>query len=189
MPESKSSNPETFTNIYSYDHNTTPNPSPTDSTGEGYIGTNVIIDGKKELFVDGDVDLGDDGAGTEAVLKNNKVIAAGTVGDVERIDPDPLGIVGGEYAQKMDYYRTNNDNAAAGVGTALIIGANATVTLGPGNYYFTDLIIEANGKLNINNSAGPVNIWLDGGQFDFQKNSIPAFSGKPVNFALFANTT
>jgi Tfp pilus assembly protein PilX len=57
----------------------------------------------------------------------------------------------------LTYLATHNDNAAAG-----IVGDSITssMTLGPGNYYLTNINLTGNDVLNFNNTNGPVNIWI-----------------------------
>jgi Tfp pilus assembly protein PilX len=54
-------------NIYSYDSGTTPNPAPGDSTGEGDVGSNVLLETKNGVYVDGGGVLGADASGTDGV--------------------------------------------------------------------------------------------------------------------------
>ena len=83
-----------------------------DSTGEGDVGSNADVAVDNGSIVDGDVGLGDDGSdpATEATYTpTGSPYVTGTAGaDVDRVEPDPLGIVGGDYAQYMA------DAAAAG---------------------------------------------------------------------------
>ena len=57
----------------------------------------------------------------------------------------------------LTYLATHNDNASAG-----IVGNSITdnITLGPGNYYLTNINLTGQKKITINNAAGPVNIWI-----------------------------
>ena len=175
--------------VYSYDSGTTPSPSPVDSTGNGDVGSNGTVSVEMNTTIDGDVALGDDGAGNEAVyLTTGTPIVTGTAGeDVDRVDPDPLGLVGGEYAEKMAYYAANNDNASVGIGTSLDL--SGTLTLPPGDYYFTDITLKNGATLDIQATGDQkVNIWLTG-PMEAKNGSAINISGRPTNFAIFSNST
>ncbi len=117
-----------------------------------------------------------------------------------RIDPDPLGInSGGVYDPSI--YSANNDNDLSPdvVGTTMIDTKNSdTVTLygkpGGANYYFTSIILKNNVVLTIDSSAGPVNIFLEGGLDTHNSATINVIDslgnpGKPTDFAIFSNST
>lgn len=57
----------------------------------------------------------------------------------------------------LSWIATHNDNASAG-----IIGNSITdnITLGPGNYYVTNIDLKAQKKITFNNTLGPVNLWV-----------------------------
>lgn len=174
--------------VYSYDSGTNPNPTPIDSTGNGHIGSNGTVSVKMNTTVDGDVALGDDGGGNEAVYRSaGTPIITGIAGeDVDRVDPDPLGILGGEFANRMADVAINNDNAVIGIGTSPSI--SGTWTLPPGNYYFVSLTLRNGAVLDIQASGDEqVRIWL-AGPMEAKNGSAINLTGKPTNFAIFSNS-
>ena len=179
-----------FSLVYSYDSSVTASPTPGGSTGEADVGSNGTVSVKNDTTVDGDVALGDDGVGNEAVytFTGTPIISGEEGADVDRVEPDPLGIVGGEYASKITYYSTNNDNAAAGVGTSLSLGNGDSITLSAGNYYFTDIELKNGASVNIDATGGQVNIWLTGA-LEAKNGSSFNVNGLPTDFTIFSNAT
>ncbi len=184
-------------NIYSYDNYTTPSPTPSDSTGEADMGSNGHIELKSNAYIDGDVALGDDGTGTEATIeiKTGVAITGDTGIDVDRVDPDPLGVVGGEYAAKFTTYSTSNDNGLASPaigGTELSLNTGESMILygksGGANYYLTDIELKNGTTLEIDASAGPVNIFL-AGKLEAKEGSTINVSGTPSDFSIYSNST
>lgn len=185
------------TNIYSYDHNVTPSPTPLDSTGEADLGSNGHLEIKSNAYIDGDAALGDDGAGTDATIeiKTGVTINGDSGVDVDRVDPDPLGVIGGEYESKFTEYSSSNDNNLASPaisGTEIYLDVGETMTLngkaGGANYYLTEINLKNSATLNIDASAGPVNIFL-AGKFEAKVGSVINVSGAPSDFSVFSNST
>ena len=171
--------------VYSYSSSSTPNPTIADSTEEGDIGSNESVILRMNSVVSGDVVLGQDLTLTDhAALTDQGGIVSGENGDeIDRVDPDPLGIVGGEYAANFATYSGTNDNGLAvetPVGANTIIAGpeidiknNETLTLkgkiGGANYYFTEVLVRNNGILYIDTTPDPttgdprpVNIYVTG---------------------------
>jgi len=182
--------------VKSYEHTPGMTLPPTSFTGDGDIGSNGDVTIKSGATIDGDVALGDDGEGTEGTLDNKGTITGEEGTDVARVDPDPLGVVDGEYATNFTTYSTSNDNALAtgsGIsGTEINIGSGDTATLvgkaGGANYYFTDIVIGSKGTLDIDSDLGPVNIYLAGSLEAKSKSSINV-SSVPAEFSIFSNST
>lgn len=187
-------------NIYSYNHNTTPDPTPSDSTGEADIGSNHELEIKSDAFIDGDAALGDDGAGTEATIeiKTGATITGDSGVDVDRIDPDPLGVVGGEYATKFTTYSSSNDNNLASSpdddlsDNEIYLDGGESMTLngqsGGANYYLEEINLKNNATLSIDASAGPVNVFLTG-KLEAKSGSNINISGAPSDFSIYSNST
>ncbi|MEW5734153.1 MAG: pilus assembly PilX N-terminal domain-containing protein [Thermodesulfobacteriota bacterium] len=177
--------------VYSYDANGIPIPSPSDSTGEADVGSNGTVYLKNGTMVDGDVALGADASGSEATLDGRGAyIITGEEGvDVPRVDPDPLGAIGGDVEDKINYYAdpAHSDNASIPVPSSLTLGNHDTVTLTAGNYYFTDITLKMGSTLNIDASAGPVNIYLTG-KMEAKNSSDINITGKPTDFTIFSNS-
>jgi Tfp pilus assembly protein PilX len=60
----------------------------------------------------------------------------------------------------LAYLATHNSNAAAGLGTTLTTSGCSSITLPPGNYYFTSINASGNNPITFNNTSGSVNIWV-----------------------------
>ncbi len=187
--------------VYSYDSRTTPNPAPTDSTGKGDVGSNGQISVHNHSYVDGDVALGDDGGGTEGIYDPHGSPGPTITGqegvDVDRVDPDPLGAVGGTLATDFATYgdSANNDNADASpaiVGNSIDLGNGQTVALagkaGGASYYLTSLTLSSGATLNIDTSSGPVNIYLTGA-LDAKNGSAINITGQSTDVTIYSNAT
>ncbi|EFK06025.1 conserved hypothetical protein [delta proteobacterium NaphS2] len=160
--------------IYSYSSSSGTAPSSGTSTHEGDAGSNEEMILRNSCNVDGDVALGDDGAGTEGILRDYGGTVYGEKGeDINRVDPDPLGVVGGEYASKFTTLPGSNDNSSAidpdgsiGSGPTIDVKGGDTLTLkgkpGGAEYYFTDVLVRNNGILYIDTTTGPVHIYVTG---------------------------
>ncbi len=178
-------------NVYSYDSGTTPSPTPTDSTGDGDVGSNGNVDVKNGTYIDGYIGLGDDGS-NEATLTDTGGTYSGSE-DVDRVDPDPLGVVGGEYAAHFTTYSSGNNNASAGISANIInLTPGDTMTLtGPANYYVTSIDIASGATLDIDTSGGEVNIWLTGaGGVDVKNgaNINMSVGSLPTDFSIFSDS-
>jgi len=178
--------------VYSYDSSVTPNPKPEDSTGEADVSSNEKVHVHKDTYIDGDVGLGNDAAGTEAVYKESgtPTMPPDNIVDVDRVDPDPLGAIDGDLAIDFETYSTNNDNADAGItGNAISLGNKESLTLTAGNYYLTSIKLENGSTLNIDASAGPVNIYLTGdAEFDAKKGSSIKNTGNPTDLTIYSDS-
>lgn len=176
--------------VYSYDHTVVSTPSPSDSTGEGDVISNQEVSLKNNTLVDGDVALGDDGAGNEGWLTvtGTPTITGDAGTDVDRLNPDPLGVIGGEYAALFSTYAIHNDNADAGLGPVLDLSDPLTLPGKPGgaHYYFTAITLRNGAVLNIDATAGPVHIFL-AGPLEAKNGSAINNTFEPTDFAIFSN--
>lgn len=234
--------------VYSYDSTITTNPTPEGSTKKGHVASNVRVSVKTGATIEGDVLLGDDGAGAEAVytFTGTPLIFGKAGSDVERIGPDPLGLVGGGHAVLLAGFMETNDNddpvkwieaascededevdsevdseagsdddgesawlrwsplkffasllgisvqsvyadeVAEAVCTSLDL--HGSLTLHAGNYCFTDITLRNGACLNIDASAGQVNIWLTG-KLEAKNGSSINCTGNPPDFSIFSTST
>lgn len=163
--------------VYSYSYTDDQHPEISGiSTGEGDVGSNESVILRNNSYVDGDVSLGENAGGTDATLTDQGGVVSGTNGeDIDRVDPDPLGVVGGEYAVNFITYSTTNDNETHAVvkpgdsinttGASLTVGPNETLTLkgkpGGSNFYWHDVLIKSD-FLYIDTTNGPVYIYITG---------------------------
>ncbi|BCR07010.1 hypothetical protein DESUT3_40790 [Desulfuromonas versatilis] len=185
-------------------------PSPTDSTGAGDIGSNAEVSIKNNTFIDGDVVLGASDDGTTATLSSTgtPTVTGETGVTVDQVDPDPLGAAEGDLADTFTAVAADNDNAAAGItGTELSLASasssasknkysdsstasttTSTLTLTAGDYYFTDITLNNGAELIIDTSAGAVNIYLSGG-LEAKNGSEINIQGDPSDFTIFSDST
>ena len=191
-------------NIYSYDSRVTPNPLPADSTNEGDVGSNTQINVYMDTLIDGDGVLGADISGLDGLWKEVGVpIINGESGvQIDRVDPDPLGAIGGPLAAEFTNVILNNDNAlATGTGmsgSVINVGNRETLTLtgkaGGADYYITSLTLKNGATLDIDASAGPVNIYLSGtidiseGDLEAKNGAIINSNGLPTDLNIFSNS-
>ena len=206
-------------NFYSYDSTSeSPPTNMTESTDLADVGSNGEVVSKNGTNIDGNVVLGNDGTDDAAFSDKSGTNLTGTETKVGPIDADPLDVNGAEYAAQFPYYDASNDNAdVSGLGESINLGnPDPDVTLtsksGGSNYYFTDISLGNSKKIFIDNSAGPVNIYVDGnitfnngaelnimnptnpvniymtGEFDGKNGNI-VNPGSSTNFALFSSTT
>ena len=189
--------------IYSYDSRVTPSPNPANypanSTGEGDVGSNNEVN-INSTYVDGDVALGEEGGSDAIIVSNGSPTITGDNGvEVGRVDPDPLGVVGGDYASKFTAYSASNDNGTTSstTGSSIVAnkinlsnGYNLTLfgKLGGANYYLESIDLANSATLNVNATAGPVNIFLTG-KLDAKNGSSINFTDKPTDFSIFSNST
>ena len=175
---------------YSYDSDDTSNPTPSDTTHEGDVGSNEKVIVHNGTDIDGNIGLGEQADGTDGQLAaSGTPIINGSTQDVSRVDPDPLGAVGGSLANDFTTYAASNDNAAAGIaGNTISLGNGDTLTLTAGNYYLTDITLNNGANLIIDPSSGPVNIYLTGG-LEAKNGSDINISGVPTDFTIFSNST
>ena len=195
--------------IYSYNSTVISDPVPSDSTGYADSGSNELVILRNNCVVDGSTVLGKNVNGVQATLDDKGGIVSGTNGmTIDRIDPDPLGLIGGEYADNVSYYSLaiNNDNdelstdpsnSISGSNMVLENGQNATLQgkSGGANYYFNDIKLKNNAVLYINTTNGSVNIYL-AGEIDAVTGSniitkdtdSPGIFGNPRDFSIFASS-
>jgi Tfp pilus assembly protein PilX len=180
--------------VYSYDSRTTLNATPGDSTGEASLASNGTVIAHNDTHIDGGVGLGDDGAGTEAVLtQTGTPDIQGYVTDVDRVNPDPLGAIGGDLAGDFGTYSSSNDNASAVPSiSGTTIDTNSTITLkgksGGSNFYLTSIILKNGAVLEVDATAGPVNIYLHG-SLEAKNGSTINLTGVPPDFTVYCDTT
>lgn len=199
--------------IYSYDSRDTPNPDtatfPGASTGEADIGSNTQINTYMSTYIDGTLALGADSSypPVDATWKDQGTPTvngeAGT--KVGRVDPDPLGANDPNsdlYNKFIDIVATNNNTAdtngaacpLAG-STDINLGNGETMTLTAGDYYITSIILKSGATLEIDATAGPVNIYLNGivdaedGDLEAKNGSAINNASQPTDFAIFSNST
>ncbi|MFA7218911.1 MAG: pilus assembly PilX N-terminal domain-containing protein [Synergistaceae bacterium] len=184
-------NIQPLVNIYSYDSISTFNPIPSDSSSEATIGSNFLIEISPGVFIDGEIEIGQSPDGIPAVIVGD---LAAPIVDFGRFEEDPLGAIGGEIeSQFIEYMQPVNNNnllvdpPQAVVGTELFMKKNTAtqfVTLEAGNYYLTDIQIGPDCVLTIDDSNGPVNIYLDGEMYAGPGSDIN--SPSPLSFSIFS---
>jgi hypothetical protein len=181
-----------FANIYSYDSRRVTNPGPGDSTSNADTASNEEYITNMGTLIDGSLVLGEDAAGNPATWKSTGTPnITGYEGDeIDRIEPDPLGAVGGDLAAEFTAVKASNDNGSASPaisGNKINLSAGDTMTLPAGDYYLTDVILRNGATLDIDASAGPVNLYLEG-KLEAKNGSAINSNGQPTDFNLFSNS-
>ncbi len=183
-----------FSHFYGYNSTVSLTPAGDDGTNQFDICSNhnVTLSGNTEVH--GHIGLGS----SESITAVYNPIGnpaphfygtGDTVQTVGPVEPDPLGIIGGEYAEKLNNCRVFSDNGM--IPAALILGNGESVTLtgkpGGANYYFTNIELKSGAALNIDTSAGPVNLFMSG-ELNGKHGTITQSGGDPKKFAIFSDT-
>jgi len=176
-------------NGYVYSYNSSSNQVPTNSTGEAHVGTNEELDCDDDT-IDGSVHLGEDESGNPAEFDEEFTTSA-DVSREDRMDSDPLGVVGGPLADVFAAVAIANDNASAVGGTlnGNVLTIDGDVTLTAGDYYVDEIDIRANKVLTINATNGPVKIYLTGPANMGANSELVVGPPVPSNFRLFSNSS
>ncbi|MGD9872881.1 MAG: pilus assembly PilX N-terminal domain-containing protein [Kiritimatiellia bacterium] len=174
--------------VWSYDSSVVPNPVIADSTGDATIGSNFLVEISPGVTLDGVVNIGAAPDGTPAVYSGP---ADWTLIPYGRMEPDPLGIIGGELASDFAATIAVNNNANAIppiIGNVIDMGPHDTLTLPAGDYYLESINKSgAKGTINIDTSGGPVRIFLDGvAYFPPQTTFVGAL---PTEFSILSRST
>ena len=173
----------------------------TATTHLGDIGSNEWLRTGSGSSIDGSGILGEDvgGAAATNAINDPNDFYGSTPSNIDRVDPDPLGVTsGGEY-DPTTYAGGSNDNALATglVGDTIAGGTPATLYGGPAgataNYYLTSIIINNGDTLTIDTSSGrgDVRVFLTGAMDAKTGSQIvlnPA-SYDAGKFAIFSNST
>ena len=171
-----------------------------ESTHEGHIGSNGNVTTKNDAHIDGNADLGEnpDEDTAEDNIHDKSDIYGDRGEEVGRVDPDPLGIDdGGAYDpttysaanDNADYMSKNGDANFDAASLTTKNGDKITLEGKPGgsNFYFTDVELKSGVELEIDTTNGPVNVFVDGGEFDARNSSITNTGGKATDFAVYSN--
>ena len=188
-----------YANVYTYNSRTTPDPAPEDSLGGGEIASNGDFLTHQDTFIDGSFMLGESAGGVEGSWRETPVDGSIIEGEAavacDRIDPDPLGAIGGDLANDFALYsssgQNDNNNAIDPIRPPqnnVRVNNGGSLILPTGNYYIHDLILNNGATLTINPSSGPVNIYLTG-QLEAKTGSSINASGTPPDLNIFSNST
>ncbi|MFH0995569.1 MAG: pilus assembly PilX N-terminal domain-containing protein [Pseudomonadota bacterium] len=182
-----------YSHFYGYDSTVSLTPVGDDGTNQCDIGSNQRVTLFGNTDVHGHIGLGSSEEMTAVYNPTGKpeprIYGSGiAVRAIGRVEPDPLGIVGGEYAKKLNDSRSVNDNGR--IPADLILGNGESVTLtgksGGANYYFTNIELKAGATLNINTLAGPVNLFMSG-ELAGKNGTITHAGEDPKKFAIFSD--
>lgn len=181
--------------VYSYRSDAVPNPTSSDSTGEADVGCNEDMVTHVGTYIDGDLVLGEDPFGNSGSWLDpgsGSTITGETGVQVDRVDPDPLGAIGGDLAAAFTAAASANNNAHASppipATRKIQLGNSQTMTLTSGVYYVSLMDLGNGASLTINNVGGPVTIYLTGGA-DFKNGSSVNILGSPTDFFVYSNSS
>jgi hypothetical protein len=188
-----------YGNIFVYNSNHTPNPAPEDSIGGGTLASNGDFLTYQDTYIDGSFQLGTDAVGTPATWRETPTGGSTITGEpavqTDRIDPDPLGVVGGDMANEFLFYsvdsNNNNTNAQPPISSPqnrINLNNGQAMVLPSGSYYISDIIVRNGATLDIDASSGPVNIYLTG-QLEAKEGSIINITGQPTGLRIYSNST
>jgi hypothetical protein len=143
--------------------------NPNSSTDAGYLIQNASASG--DVHVTGK-------------LINNGLVSGFNSGNVD--GGITSGYRGGDYTPVKELPPTPQPPGSATPLGDISLSGNQTLTLTAGDYTASSINISGNGKLKINSSAGPVNIYMVGsGNISISGNGVSNLSGKPSNFRLW----
>lgn len=178
--------------VYSYRSSTVTAPAIGDNTREAAVGSNGVIGGRQDSVQGGKIYLGANAAGTPAAYSFEGATPA-TVEHIARIEPDPLGVVGGYLALRFAQVAlTNNNSSVAGATRrGMVMTIDRALTLTAGDYYVDRIDLGQNRTeaLTINAAAGPVNIYLTGSASMRSKAELVVNPPIPANFRIYSNST
>ncbi len=177
--------------VYSYNSSQILNPNAGDSTHDSLVGVNGSMGGNSAT-VNGTILLGENLSGQPASYSHEfSSTQAAVVERTTHIDPDPLGVVGGELAADFARVAAANDNATAvgGVISGNSISLQGDVTLRAGDYYVSQINIGNHRTLRVDATDGPVNIYLTGTAYVAPNASIDTGPPLPNNLRIYANSS
>jgi hypothetical protein len=188
-----------YANIYSYNGNHIANPTPSDSDGHGDTASNGNFYIHMGTYLDGMLAIGEAPDGTEGVLQaSGDPIVTGKMGlEVDYIEQDPMGALGGEIAAEIAAAATSNDNLAvsppiAGPQYDISLGNGDSMTLPSGTYYVKDITLMNGSTLDIDAGGGPVTIYLTGsgnsGAIEAKNGSTININADPGDFRIYSDT-
>ena len=195
-------------------YNSTTDPNPSSSTGEGDICSNEQVTLRNSAYVDGNVVIGKDASGNQGTYttQGTPTVTGNAPVNVDRVNPDPFGAIGGTLATAFTTYSASNDNGLAvppisgnvislssggggggggrGRGGGGGGGGTSAMTLvgkeGGANYYVTGITLNNSCILNIDATNGPVNIYL-AGKLEAKNGSQINVTGNPPDFIIYCN--
>lgn len=135
----------------------------TATTVNGDVGTNGFFNFNGHPTINGQVVFNGAGSdwqsppnGTYSVVHNTSPVSWPTV-DTIATQANGSG---------LSWYATHNDNnlSVPPISTTVLLNGNSSLTLkgkaGGANYYLTNLTCNGNSKVNFDNTAGPITIWV-----------------------------
>lgn len=183
-----------YGNVYIYDSRLIHDPSAADSIGGALVGTNERVWTHQDTYIDGSLAMGESTAGADAIWtetpSGGSEIAGGAPTGTDRVDPDPLGAIGGDLAAVFTAVaKTNNNNAAvpAITGNRINLKNGETMTLTAGDYYLASITLNNGSTLTIDSSSGPVNMYLTG-SLEAKEGSAINEAGNPTDLSIFSNS-
>ena len=181
--------------MYSFWSDKTPNPTAADSTGDADMSSNEDIITHSGTYIDGDLALGADAFGNQATWSDpggGTTVTGEEAVPVDRVDPDPLGAVGGGLATQFTAALSTNNNAKASpaipTNRKILLGNGEVMVLTSGVYSVSSIDLGNGASLIINNTNGPVYIYLTGGA-NFKNGSSVNIFGVPTDFFLYSNSS
>ncbi|MCH8514610.1 MAG: hypothetical protein LAT83_23555 [Kiritimatiellae bacterium] len=185
---------ETKPNVKIYGYDSREITAPTQSNGGAAIGSNGPVDLGNHLIFDGTILLGESIDGMLSSCSNCEQFVQVEVGHQ---DPDPLGLLDGGQMQALfesTIDENNNQGALNAAGesmgaiTSILLNGGEEITLTSGDYYFTSFHMQPHSKLNIDDTDGPVRIFMDG-RFNIQPNThVNVKSETPWGFQIYSRS-
>ena len=150
-------------------------------------------------YVDGTIAIGEDSFSAGGVFDARAdPIVVGKMGlEVDHIEQDPLGAIGGEVATNLLNAATSNNNAAVSPPIShphysISLGNGDSLTLTTGVYYVKSIILMNGSTLDIDASGGPVTIYQTGtgahAGIEAKYGSTINFTAEPGEFRIYSDS-
>jgi hypothetical protein len=174
--------------IYGYDSRIVVDPSPADSNGGASIGSNGSVNLGNNLEFDGSILLGETENGLLAGCSGCSNFVQVQIGHVV---PDPLGLTTGGSMSSVfaNAIHHNKNSTVPGVISNNRIDSDGNITLPSGDYYLNSVFLKPNSKLTIDDTNGPVRIFLDGAWAMQPNSDLVVTSGVPFGFQIYSTST
>ncbi len=178
--------------IYGYDSRVVSEPTVADSNAGASIGSNGVVDLGNHVILDGMILLGETDTGF--IANCNRCTSYMQV-QVGHQDPDPLGLLDGGAMQSVFNEKVvSNQNSLVTKIESTVIDLSSgnpntrVITLTSGDYYLTNVNLGSSAVMTIDDSTGPVRIFMDG-RFNMQPGSnVIVNSGKPFGFQIYSRS-